>query len=46
MNPVKLVITNYPEGQVEELEAINNPEKPEAGKQSTRSEEAENEAEK
>ena len=23
MNPVKLVITNYPEGQVEELEAIN-----------------------
>ena len=46
VNPVKLVITNYPEGQVEELEAINNPEKPEAGKQSTRSEEAENEAEK
>ena len=29
VNPVKLVITNYPEGQVEELEAINNPEKPE-----------------
>ena len=29
--PVKLVITNYPEGQVEELEAINNPEDPEAG---------------
>ena len=26
VNPVKLVITNYPEGQVEELEAINNPE--------------------
>ena len=23
---VKLIITNYPEGQVEELEAINNPE--------------------
>ena len=31
VNPVKLVITNYPEGQVEELEAINNPEKPEEG---------------
>ena len=26
INPVKLVITNYPEGQTEELEAINNPE--------------------
>ena len=24
--PVKLVITNYPEGQTEEMEAINNPE--------------------
>ena len=32
VNPVKLVITNYPEGQVEELEAINNPERPEDGK--------------
>ena len=31
VNPVKLVITNYPEGQVEELEAINNPEDPTAG---------------
>ena len=31
INPVKLIITNYPEGQVEELEAINNPEDPEAG---------------
>ena len=31
LHPVKLVITNYPEGQVEELEAINNPEDPEAG---------------
>ena len=28
---MKLVITNYPEGKVEELEAINNPEKPEEG---------------
>ena len=26
LNPVKLVITNYPEGKSEELEAINNPE--------------------
>ena len=26
LDPVKLIITNYPEGQVEEMEAINNPE--------------------
>ncbi len=26
LNPVKLIITNYPEGQVEEMEAVNNPE--------------------
>lgn len=26
LNPVKLTITNYPEGQTEELQAINNPE--------------------
>ena len=26
LNPVKLVITNYPEGQTEEMEAENNPE--------------------
>ncbi len=26
LNPVKLVITNYPEGQTEEMEAVNNPE--------------------
>jgi glutaminyl-tRNA synthetase len=31
LNPLKLVITNYPEGQVEEFEAENNPEDPEAG---------------
>ena len=31
VNPVKLVITNYPEGQVEEMEAINNPEDETAG---------------
>mgnify|MGYP002851793058 CR=1 FL=1 len=26
INPVKLVITNYPEGQTEEMVAVNNPE--------------------
>ncbi len=26
LDPVKLVLTNYPEGQTEEMEAINNPE--------------------
>ncbi|MFV0594054.1 MAG: glutamine--tRNA ligase/YqeY domain fusion protein [Draconibacterium sp.] len=26
INPLKVVITNYPEGQVEELDAVNNPE--------------------
>ncbi len=26
IDPVKLIITNYPEGQVEEVEVINNPE--------------------
>ncbi|MBQ8364438.1 MAG: glutamine--tRNA ligase/YqeY domain fusion protein [Bacteroidaceae bacterium] len=31
INPVKLTITNYPEGKVEQLTAINNPENPEAG---------------
>ncbi|WP_073316036.1 glutamine--tRNA ligase/YqeY domain fusion protein [Aquimarina spongiae] len=31
MNPVKLVITNYPEGQEEWLEAENNPEDDSAG---------------
>jgi glutaminyl-tRNA synthetase len=31
LKPLKLVIDNYPEGQSEELEAINNPEDPEAG---------------
>ena len=31
IDPVKLVITNYPEGQVEELTAVNNPEDPESG---------------
>ena len=27
LRPLKVVITNYPEGQVEELEAVNNPQK-------------------
>jgi glutaminyl-tRNA synthetase len=31
LNPVKVVIENYPEDQVEELDAINNPEDPAAG---------------
>ena len=26
LNPVKLIITNYPEGMTEDMEAINNPE--------------------
>ncbi len=31
LKPLKVVITNYPEGQTEELEAVNNPEDPTAG---------------
>lgn len=31
LDPLKLVITNYPEGQTEEMEAINNPEDESAG---------------
>ena len=31
MNPVKLVIDNYPEDLVEEMDAVNNPEDPAAG---------------
>ncbi len=31
LNPVKLIITNYPEGQVEEFEVENNPNCPEDG---------------
>jgi len=31
LRPLKVVITNYPEGQVEEFEAVNNPEDPTAG---------------
>lgn len=32
LNPLKVVITNYPEGQVETLECVNNPEDPSAGR--------------
>ena len=32
LDPLKVVITNYPEGKTEMLEAINNPEDPSAGK--------------
>ena len=31
LRPLKLVIDNYPEGQVEEMDAVNNPEDPHAG---------------
>jgi len=31
LDPVKVVITNYPEGQVEELTAVNNPENEDDG---------------
>ena len=31
LKPLKVVIENYPQGQVEELEAVNNPEDPNAG---------------
>jgi glutaminyl-tRNA synthetase len=32
LHPLKVVIENYPEGQTEEMEAVNNPEDPGAGK--------------
>ena len=32
LRPIKVLITNYPEGKVEELDAVNNPEDPNAGK--------------
>jgi glutaminyl-tRNA synthetase len=31
LRPLRLMIENYPEGQVEEMEAVNNPEDPSAG---------------
>jgi glutaminyl-tRNA synthetase len=32
LRPLKVVIENYPEGQVEEIEAVNHPDDPAAGK--------------
>ena len=34
LRPIKVVLTNYPEGEVEQLEMPNNPEDPTAGKRS------------
>jgi glutaminyl-tRNA synthetase len=31
LRPLKVIIDNYPEGQVEQLDAVNNPEDPSAG---------------
>jgi glutaminyl-tRNA synthetase len=31
LRPLKVVLTNFPEGKTEELEAVNNPEDPSAG---------------
>jgi len=31
LRPLRVVIENYPEGQVEEVDALNNPEDPDAG---------------
>lgn len=31
LHPLKVTLTNYPEGRTEWLEAVNNPEQPEAG---------------
>jgi glutaminyl-tRNA synthetase len=36
LRPLKVVITNYPEGQGEELEAINHPDNPDAGSRRVR----------
>ncbi|HDZ21092.1 hypothetical protein LCGC14_0094640 [marine sediment metagenome] len=35
LDPIKVVIDNYPEAQVEQLDAINNPEDPSAGTRQT-----------
>ena len=32
LNPLKVIITNYPEGKVENVELINNPEDESMGK--------------
>src|SRR5207237_7941402 len=31
LRPIKVVLTNYPEGKIEELDAVNNPENADAG---------------
>ena len=31
LRPLKVVLTNYPEGQVEHMDAVNHPEDPAAG---------------
>jgi len=36
LRPLKVVITNYPEGQGEELEAVNHPDDPDAGSRRVR----------
>ncbi len=36
LRPLKVVIENYPEGQVEEFDAVNNPEDPAAGTRKVR----------
>jgi glutaminyl-tRNA synthetase len=36
LRPLKVVIENYPEGQIEELDAVNNPEDPGAGNRKVR----------
>ena len=37
LRPVKIVLTNYPDGKAEELDAVNNPEDPAAGAAGCRS---------
>ena len=34
LDPIKVVLTNYPADKLERMEAVNNPEDPEAGKRS------------
>ena len=36
LDPVKLIITNYPEGQTEDMPSLNNPEDPESDSHSIR----------
>src|ERR1051325_7451795 len=31
LKPIKIVLTNYPEGKTEQLDAVNNPENPDSG---------------